>query len=202
MSTVDRAGPLAIGKEPDVRGSDAPIRAPVVEQPLGERDVAVLGAFPLADVDSHAVGIEVGDLEGDGFADAETTGVGGGEQEAMARMWAGAQETPHLFATEDVGELLGLLVGGDLERGLLPPEGHVVEKPERMGGLGAGAPRALALPEHQRDVRLHLVGGELIGRPVVLAGQAHALLDVTPRGFGGRSLAPSCRESSDHAAHS
>ncbi len=63
----------------------------------------------------------------------------------------------------------------------------MVEKPERMGGLGAGAPRVLALPEHQRDVRLHLVSGELIGRAVVVAGQADDLVDVRLVGSGGEA---------------
>ncbi len=45
---VDRARALAIGEEPDLRGPDAPVRAPVLEQPLRERHIAILAALPWA----------------------------------------------------------------------------------------------------------------------------------------------------------
>ncbi len=112
----------------------------------GERHVAILGRPCPGDVDGHAVGVEVGDLEGDDLADAEATGVGGREQQAMPGVGAGAQQAPDLLAAEDVGQLLRLLGRGDVERRLLAPERHVVEKPERVRGLGARAPRPLPRP--------------------------------------------------------
>jgi hypothetical protein len=57
-------------------------------------------------------------------------------------------------------------------------EHDVIEKPERVGRLGARAPRALPLGEEVGDVRLHLVRGELIRRPVVVASEAPHLPDV------------------------
>jgi hypothetical protein len=178
-----------------VRGADAPISPPVLEQPLRERDVAVPAALTLADVDGHAVGIEISDLEGDDLTNAEAAGVGGSQQEAMPRMRAGAQQAPDFFPAQDIGQLLGLSGSGDLERGLLPPERHMVKEPERVGGLGARAPRALAFPKHQRDVRLHFVSGELVGGAMVVAGQADHLADVRLVGSGGET---SHRHVADH----
>jgi len=193
---VDRTRALAIGEEPDVRGPNAPVRAPVLEQALGERHVTVLAALALADVDGHAVGVEVGDLEGDDLADAEAAGVGGRQQEPMPGVGAGAQQAPDFLPAQDVGQLLGLLGRRDVERGLLAPERHVVEKPERVRGLGARAPRPLPRLEEVRQVGLHLVGGELIGRPPVVAGQAHHLLDVR---LVGAWREPSHGHVADHA---
>jgi hypothetical protein len=183
---IDRTRALAILKEPDVRGPDAPVGAPVLEQPRGERPGAILAAFALADVDRQAVGVEVRDLEGDDLADAETTGVGGRQQEAMPGMRAGAQEAPDFFPAQDIGQLLGLAGRRHVEGRRLAPEGHVVEEAEGVAGLGARTPRARALAEHQRDVRLHLVGRELVGGPVVVAGQAYHLTDVRLVGSGGK----------------
>jgi hypothetical protein len=67
---VDGPRPLTIGEKPDVRRANAPVRAPVLEQPRGERHVPVLGALALADMDGQAVGVKVGDLEGDDLTDA------------------------------------------------------------------------------------------------------------------------------------
>src|SRR6266849_10301132 len=76
---IDGARALAIGEEPDAGRADGPVAADVLPEALGERDVAILAAFALDDVDGHAVGVEIGDLEGHDLADAEAPGIGGGE---------------------------------------------------------------------------------------------------------------------------
>ena len=112
---VDGARARAIGEEPDARAVRCPVGAPVLEQPLGERDVAVLGALALLDAHRHAVGIEVGDFEGDDLAHAQAGSVDGRQQEAMPGVRAGVEQPPHFLAAEDLGQLLRLLGGGDVE---------------------------------------------------------------------------------------
>ena len=77
---VDRTRALAIGEEPDARRRALPVRAEIVEEARGQRHVAILGALALLDPHRHAVGIDVGHLEGDRLADAQPGGVDGGQQ--------------------------------------------------------------------------------------------------------------------------
>ena len=181
---VDRARALAIGEEPDVRGPDAPVRTPVVEQPLGERHVAVLAALALADVDGHAVGVEVRHLEPDDLADAEAPRVGGRQQEAMPGVGAGAQQAPDLRAAEDVGQLLGLLGRRDVEIRRRAAEGDVIEEAEGVRRLAARAPGQLSLLDQVGEIGLDLLVGQLIRRAVVVLRQLHDGGDVRLVGAG------------------
>src|SRR5262249_54842789 len=79
-------------------------------------------------------------LQRDDLTDSKASGVGRGQQHAIAGMNAGIENAPDLFATEQVGQLLRLLGRRDVELGTWMAEGDVVEKAERMGGLGTRAP--------------------------------------------------------------
>jgi hypothetical protein len=83
------------------------------------------------------------------------------------------------------GSFCGCLGAGTWNAVLLAPERHVVEKPERVRGLGARTPRPLPRLEQVGQVALHLVGGQLVGRPSVVAGQTHHLPDVRLVRAGG-----------------
>src|SRR5205823_2477987 len=91
---------------------------------------------------------------------------------------AGIKEAPDLLAAEEVGELLRLFGGGDVEVGPWAAEGDVIEKAECVCGLGARAPGAFSHLEQVREVRLDLIGGELIRRAAIVAGQADDLSDI------------------------
>jgi hypothetical protein len=103
-------------------------------------------------VDRHALGVEIGNLEGDQLAHAQAGGVGRRQQEPIAGVGAGGEESPDLLATEDIGEPLRWLGRRDAEVGGGKAERDVVEKPERVGRLGAGAPRALAYLKEMGDL--------------------------------------------------
>jgi hypothetical protein len=113
-------------------------------------------------VDGHAIGIEVGDLERNDFTHPEAGGVRRGQQQAVAGARACGEEPPHILAAQEIRELLGLLRRGDVEVSLRMAEGDVVEKPERVRRLRARAPGELPSLKEVGDVRLHLVGGELV----------------------------------------
>jgi len=150
----------------------------------GERDVAVLGALALDDVDGHAVGIEIGDLEGDDLADAEAGRVGRGEQETMPGMRAGTEEPPDLLAAEDVGQLLGLLGRRDVEIHRRAAEGDVIEEAEGVSGLATRAPRELALLNQVREIGLDFLITQLVRRAVVELRELHHGGDVRLVGAG------------------
>ena len=82
---------------------DTPVGTEILQEARGQRHEAILGALAKGDVDGHAVGVEVGHFEGDDLTDAQPGGVGRGEQEAMPRVGAGAEQTPDFLAAQDVG---------------------------------------------------------------------------------------------------
>jgi hypothetical protein len=64
---------------------------------------------------------------------------------------------------------------------------HVVEEAEGVGRLTARAPGELALLDQVREVRLHFVVGDLVGRPAVVLRQAHHGGDVRLVGAWGEA---------------
>jgi hypothetical protein len=170
---IDRARARAIGEEPDARRRGLPVRAPLLEQPRGERDVAVLGAFPLLDAHRHPVGIEVRDLQGNRLTHAQAGGVGGRQQEAMTDVRAGVEHPPDLLAAEDLRQRLRLLGGGDVEVAARVAQRHVVEEAEGMGGLTARAPGQLADLDQVGEIGLDFVVGELVRGALVMLRQAY-----------------------------
>src|SRR5262249_49394520 len=93
-------------------------------------------------------------------------------------MGAGIEQAPDLFPAEQVRESLRLLGCGNMEVGARTAERDVIEKPERVGSLGARAPGAFAPLEQVGQVRLNLVGSELIRRTAIVPSQTDHLLDI------------------------
>jgi len=158
-----------------------------VEEARGQRHVAILGALALLDPHRHAVGIDVGHLEGDRLADAQAGGVDGGEQQRMAWMRGRGKQPPHLFPAENLRQFLRLLREGDVKVGARMAERHVVEEAEGVGRLTARAPGELPLEDQVGEVRLDLVVRQLIRRAPVVLGQAHDGGDVRRVGAPGET---------------
>jgi hypothetical protein len=56
-----------------------PIVSEQQEGGLGQRDIAILGAFSAMDMDHHAGGIDIGDFEMEAFVKSEAAGIDGAE---------------------------------------------------------------------------------------------------------------------------
>ena len=67
----------------DRGAGSAPVAAQYVEQAWGKHGVTVFVPFALLDADEAAFGIDIGNLEGDGFADAQSSAVTGHEGGAV-----------------------------------------------------------------------------------------------------------------------
>ena len=111
-----RAGALATtafgGKEQDRMTMGFPLLAQEEQGALRQWDVAVLITFAAADVEEHALGIDVADLEIQTFPETEPAGVEGDEADAMVQSWDHGQDPAHFGSGEDDGEFeLGIGAG-------------------------------------------------------------------------------------------
>jgi hypothetical protein len=64
-------------------------------------DVAGFGALASVEMDLEALGIEVGDLRGEGFMEPEAQAIDGGEGDLVVQGGGGLEEPPDLLHTED-----------------------------------------------------------------------------------------------------
>ena len=81
----DAAVPSPAGKQPRMGlvFEAAPVLAQFLQQFGAEHDVAVLAAFAAEDMDHHAFGVDVGDLEPGEFGAAEPGGIQGHQHGAV-----------------------------------------------------------------------------------------------------------------------
>lgn len=106
---------------------------------LGQGDVAVAIAFTRADMQEHASGINVGNLEAQTFAQTQTAGVDGGKADAMLQQRNFGQNTANFGGRQHDGELeLGIGSGQFHFVGPGTVEGFLPEELDGANGLGAG----------------------------------------------------------------
>ena len=83
------------------------MRSPMLPQNrkrrMRKRNVAILGAFALVDVDHHTTAVDIRDFEVPRFLQPETTGVNRGEEGAVATRRDSGEDVEHLFGTEHGG---------------------------------------------------------------------------------------------------
>ena len=143
---------------------------------LRQGDVAVAVALAAADVQEHALGVDVADFQVEGLTQAQAAGVDGGQGDAVIEGRDGGEDAADLGGGEDDGELeLGVgadqfdLGGPGTAEGLLPEQ---LDGADGLGGAGAGeATFGLEVEE----VLAQFLGGDLLGGAVeVLAELADA----------------------------
>ena len=74
-----------------------PVLTQQMEGGLGQRDVAVLGAFAAVDMDHHALAVDIGDFEMAGFVKTQAAGVDGGEKDVVREVFDLGQNASDLF---------------------------------------------------------------------------------------------------------
>ena len=91
-----------------------PIVPEHIEQFGRQHDIAVFPAFALFNPDDHALAVDRGGREADGFGNPQTGRVTDGQNHAVLQVVHGAQETRHFFLAQHDGQLLRLTAGGDV----------------------------------------------------------------------------------------
>ena len=103
-----------------------PLLAQEQQRALGQRDVTVLIAFAGADVQEHALRIDIGDFQAKPFTQAQAAGINGDQTDAMIQRGNRAEDAAHFGGGEHDGEF-ELGIGPDQFQfvGPVPAEGFL-----------------------------------------------------------------------------
>jgi hypothetical protein len=92
------------GQEPGRVPMGFPGGAEQSEGLCGPGDVAVCGALPAVDMDLKALAVDIGDLQGEGFVQPESSARDGGEGSLIVQGGSRLEKTSDLLKAEDGGE--------------------------------------------------------------------------------------------------
>jgi len=107
--------------------------------PAREWDIAVLVALA-SDMEEHAVAVDIGDLEGSAFGQAQTAGIDGGEANPMSEHVDAGEGSSDLLEAQYSGEGFDPLGFDKPDGGPVPFEGVLIEEFDAAQGDGAGHP--------------------------------------------------------------
>jgi len=109
------------------------------QSPLRQWDVAVL--VPLAaDVQEHAVAVDIGNLQGSAFGQSQPAGVDGGQADAMAEHVDAGEGSADLIEAQDGGQGFDALGLEETNGGPVPLQGMLIEELDSTEGNGTGHP--------------------------------------------------------------
>lgn len=91
----------------------------------GQRDIAVLGALAVVNMEEHAGTIHMHHPEVDAFLQPQTAGIDGGKAGTIAVQADQIENPAHLFDAEDDRQLLFPLGADELDRGPVAPAGSL-----------------------------------------------------------------------------
>ena len=150
---------------------------------FGQGHVAVAVALAAADVEEHALGINVADLQAQAFAQAQAAGIDGDQADAMIQGGDGGQDAAHFRGGEDDGQF-ELGIGADQFQLVRPRamESFFPEELDGADGLGAGLAGDLFFALEEDEVLAEFLGGDVLGGFGEVLGE---LADTGPVGLLG-----------------
>jgi hypothetical protein len=156
------------GKEQGRMTMSFPLLAQEQQRALGQRDVTILIALAPADVQEHALGIDVADLEIQTFPQAQAAGVDGDQADAMIQRGNAGQDAAHFGGREDNGQF-ELRIGANQFQFVGPDalEGFFPEQFDGADGLGAGLAGDLLVALEVDAVLANLLGTDQLGGFIV-----------------------------------
>jgi hypothetical protein len=168
-----QTGPSPTGRREDPdRGAMSDPRLPKqVQRPLRQRDVAIFAAFALPDVDHHASAVDIGDLKTGSLLKPQTTGVDGGQADAVAGESDAAQNPSDLFQAQDHRQLLFAWRANKPEGGPVALEGLFEEELDATQRDGAGAARVVFDVLDREEVLSEFFLGDHVGGFVIVLRQ-------------------------------
>src|ERR1700676_4082362 len=112
----DRLAGPATRKQPLSGLGALPVVPEQIEEFWRQHDIAVFPAFALLDPDEHALAVDRGRCEADGFGNSQSGRVTDGQNHTLLQVIPGAQEARHLILAGHDGKLLRLTARGDIVR--------------------------------------------------------------------------------------
>jgi len=160
---------VALGrKEQDGMAVRFPLLAKQQQRALGQRDVAILIAFAGADVQEHALRIDIADFQPQPFAQTQAAGVNGDQADPMIQCRNRSQDATHFGAREHDGQFeLGI---GPSQFQFVRPralESLFPKQLEGADGLGAGLSGDLLVGLQMDAILAKVFGGEQLRRATV-----------------------------------
>ncbi len=136
---------------------------------MRQGDVAIFAAFAALDMEHHAGAVDLSDLQGSPFLEAQATRVDCGETDAIARQTETAEHTSDLLATQDDGEFLLLRRANEVQGRPGTLHRMLIEKLDVAEGDGGRAARdPLVVAEKEEVVAQFLRSDEVRGFAEVL----------------------------------
>ena len=142
-----------------------PLFAQEQQRALRQRDVAVAISFARADVQEHALGIHVADLEVQAFAQTQAAGIDGGQADAMIQSGHAGQDAAH-FSRRKHDREFELVIGADEPDfgGPRAAEGLFPEEFDGAEGLGGSLAGDFLLALEVNEVLAEFFGRDEAGR--------------------------------------
>jgi len=179
------------GKEQRGMVMGFPLLAQQQERAFGQRDITVLVALASADVQEHAFGINVGDLETKPLAQTQAAGINEDQTDPMIQRGHVRQDAAHFGRGEDDGQF-ELGVGAGQLKFMRPDalEGFFPEKLEGADDLGAGLAGDFLFGLEMDAILAELLGGDQVwGFGVELAKLAETgVISLLGAGLDGQEF--------------
>ena len=156
------------GKEQDRMAMGFPLLAQEPQRALGQRDVAVPVAFAGADMQEHALRIDIAHFQAQAFAQAQPAGVEGNEANPMIQGGHGGQDATH-FGGREHDRQFELGIGANQLQFMRPGavKGFFPEQLEGADGLGAGLAGDLFMGLEMDAILAQVFGRKQVGGFVV-----------------------------------
>ena len=136
-----------------------PVASQASEQGPGQRHASVLGA--VAYPDHQAVGVDVGRLEAQAFAEAQAERVDGAEGHPADGVLDGGEQRAHFRGAEHGGQHARLVDAKQLEHRPVATEGMGAEEAQGADGDVDARWRLLLLLAQEQEVGAHVLLGQL-----------------------------------------
>jgi len=174
------------GEEPRTGGTvNAKVGTENFQEARREHGVTVFASLAVIDADEHALAIDAGELEGDGFGDAEAGSVAGEEDGAVFAAGDVVEELLDFVGGEDDGEFV--VEAGAREVLLFPGHFEGDQEEELDGGDEAidGLRRELALFSEVKEILTDGVEVEIGGTAGEIFGEGGDIMNVAALGGEG-----------------
>src|ERR1700688_4955323 len=189
---MTRRMPSVAGEQPigGLAFQPAPVDAERIEQLGAEHDIAVLASLASADMNDHALAVDIADLQMRHFCAPCARGIERHQQDAMKRKLCSVDQTRYFFLAEYLGQVQNLLRIRRFGNAPAALQHLDIEKAQGCQALGYGVGGQLPPSEQRGLILANVLGAKLIGRTMEVPTEMLDRVDVNVDGGLGIVAAP------------